>query len=740
MDSTSLPTHDEQRPGAAPAPDPTAEPALPAAPAPPGDDPAPTGGVSIWDALHLSKDVQETGKIVGQVIGTVSTAISWVGTVQSVLKLAGFLAPEPNPFDTLYERIQRDMRVLLAATVAGATEERLRDVAEQNAIARSAAQTANEYLLAGRPATGHLADRMVLADQDSLRVMNVLTEAAWWQRTYDPTDAARRGPAVPGGPASIWPRHSGWPVPVWAATPSGGLVWDYRHILPVYLKAVAARIVVLKARARDGNQFLQLAGGELQGHVAFLTQQRDRIDAAIRVKAPLPRPAQGGPYHPIMYSAGAVETYSGTHQWGDFHPIYVDPGNPPTTYEGFVALHDAVVREARRRVYDAVGLSTLDGILSSLRAMLVPPCGVSQATAHSAGAATARCGGVDLHHHVFVPGSDGGLHVLWRHGEEAAWQWHQAGRPPGTRLERYHRPVVVGHEDGPHYLHAFSQAADGHLRTYWWNGARWQWSDLGRPERGIAWNVTATTFRQGGARHVRAYAVGAGTLQVAWWDGASWTWHELGAPALGSYGLVGAPAVVTYRYGGRQLDDLYTVANGSLHEHWWYEDGTRGWGRPAAQPAFPGLVGTPAVVTHEVDGRPVVHAFAVGNGRLASLDWDGGWHWTEHGRPPSTDIPAEISGQPVKAASLRVNDQIWTVAVVVGRDGRLYARLHVDEWWWQDLRVPDGTTVAEVLGVTTNVRRGSFVGIDIFVRGADQRVFRTGIGFDNTWTDMGYRA
>ena len=111
----------------------------------------------IWVPFIFHLDFVDT--TTGQVVSAISTAVSWVGTVQSALRLVGFIAPEPNPFDQLYDRIQKDMRVLLTATLAGATEARLRDVGEQNAIARTAAQTANEYILAGRPASGHLAER-----------------------------------------------------------------------------------------------------------------------------------------------------------------------------------------------------------------------------------------------------------------------------------------------------------------------------------------------------------------------------------------------------------------------------------------------------------------------------------------------------------------------------------------------------------------------------------------------------
>lgn len=88
--------------------------------------------------------------------------------------------PPPNPFDTLYERLQEDLRTLLTATLA--TEERLRDVAQQGALARTAAQHANEHLVNGRPTDVFSTQRLAIADANSRQAMNVLSDPAWWLR------------------------------------------------------------------------------------------------------------------------------------------------------------------------------------------------------------------------------------------------------------------------------------------------------------------------------------------------------------------------------------------------------------------------------------------------------------------------------------------------------------------------------------------------------------------------------
>ncbi len=706
---------------------------------------------SIWDALHIPKDVQDSTKAVGQIVGAISTAVSWVGTVQTALKLVGFIRPEPNPFDTLYQRIQSDLRILLKATVAGATEERLRDVAEQVAIARTAAQNANEYILLGRPSDEFHTNRMALADRDSLQVMNVLAAPEWWQRTYDPSPDVIIGPALPGPPSLgyvAWWHPAEGDLPASGAfeplKPSGGLIWDYRHILPAYLQAVAARVVVLRARASTTAEFLRLLSNEIPGYVAFLTEQHNRIKESILVSTP-PAPHQGQ-FPPFEFRTGAVELNSGTHVWGYWHPMYADPKHRPQTYDEHIQLYNTFVQQCWQQVYNAVGLSDLQRVINNLNDLLIPPCGVTSGSNVSASAALLGCVGAEPSQHIFVTGSDGNLYVLWKPNREANWQWHNAGTPPATKLEAYHVPVAISYgEEAGRRIYAFMRTNTYRLYTYYWDGAAWHWADQGKPDAAVAWEPTVTTFQLYGLQHIRAYAVGTGKLQVNWWDGGRWQWLDLGkAPQIaqvGSYGLEGTPTVVTYRYNGRLLDDLYIVAPGGIYEHVWYEDGQRAWNKPP-QPKHLILQGTPSAVTYEQDGRPIVHVFVTDMwGNLHSLEWNSGWRWVEHGAPPNTKIKTGKISQPVKAAVARFYGvPNYPVAVVIGENGRLYARDGTSGTWdWLDLRTPPGTTTRDVLGVSSYVKNGYYLGLDIFVRGENRHIYRTGIGFDNTWTDLGMR-
>ncbi len=708
--------------------------------------------LSIWDALHIPKDVQESAKAIGDIVGAVSTAISWVGIVQSALKLVGFISPEPNPFDILYQRIQSDLKTLLSATLAGATEERLRDVAEQMAIARTAAQIANEYILLERPSDEFHVDRMALADRDSLQAMNVLAAPEWWQRSYDPSPAVIIGPAIQG-PPTLEPYDYWWhpagldidgnPIPASGEfdppQPSGGLIWDYRHILPAYLQALAARIVVLRARGATTSEFLRLAGNEVPGYVAFLTEQYTRIKDNIKISTP-PLPDQGR-FPPISVSTGAVELYSGTHVWGFWHPFYANPAHPPQTYDEEIQVYNRFVQDCWRRVYDAVGLGDLQRVIGGLNSLLIPPCGAMTESNASASAVLIGCVGAEPSQHVFVTGSDGGLHVLWKPTREADWQWHNAGAPPGTRLEKYHFPIAIAYgEDAKRRIYAFMRTDTFHLYTYYWNGSAWNWTDQGKPEASVAWDPTVTTFQQGSTQHIRAYAIGTGKLQANWWDGSRWQWLDLGKPPqVPSFGLEGTPTAVTYRYNGRTLDDIYVLASGGLYEYVWYEDGQRDWKKPP-QPNNAILQGTPAAVTYEQDGQPIVHVFATDMwGKLHSLEWNSGWHWVEHGAPPDTEIKTEATAHSVKAAVVRFGGvPNHPIAVVIGKNGRLYAREQLpDSWEWLDLRTPPDTTVRYVLGVSSYVKNGGYLGLDIFVQGENMHIYRTGVSFDNTWTDLG---
>jgi len=56
------------------------------------------------------------------------------------------------------------------------------------------------------------------------------------------------------------------------------------------------------------------------------------------------------------------------------------------------------------------------------------------------------------------------------------------------------------------------------------------------------------------------------------------------------------------------------------------------------------------------------------------------------------------------------------------------------------LRTPPGGAVQELLGINSWVKNGNYIGIDIFARATDGRIWRTGIGLDNTWDEIGTPA
>lgn len=697
-------------------------------------------GKDPWDGLEIPKSVQDAVGTIGDVVGAVSTAVSWIGTVQEVLKLAGLIGTGPNEFDTLFQKIEGELRILLSATLAGTTEKRLRDVAQQVALAQTAAIQANEFIVLGRPTAPFYVDRLAENDRDSLLVMKVLSSESWWLRTYDPRPEVWRGKAISGETSELLGLLPWYGVDIKPVKPVGGLIWDYRHILPAYVQAVAARVVVLKARSADFAQFVQIADGEIRGYVDFLTAVGGRIHGSIRTTLPLQ--PQANPDRPLgagswMIGLGSVETYTGLNHWTIFEPSALP--NPPRTVGEAVRRFNEILNDTPTRVFEAAGLSELTRLMDNLRSLLVDPCGLPADATMAASAALIGCDGNQASQHLVVPGIDGGMHIAWKPGAQAGWQWHNAGKPSGQPLAVSEQLVVTGFgEDADRRIYAFApvHGASSVLHCYWWNGGRWQWASQGSPVPGRMDSLAATTFALSGRQHIRAYTVIGGRLYVNWWGGVRWDWVDLGAPAGKSIPRSARPTVTTYRYNGRLLDDLYVIIDGQLHEHTWYEDGTRNWVMPPASPQP--LYGSPNVLVHDEDGQPIVDVFALDKkGQLHSLQWRSAWRWHQHGTPPGTTVRL---GPGVAAATVRYGDKPrLTVAVTVGNDRHIWVRADTGaNQFWYDLGGNAPEKPKRILGATAHVRNdGKLPVVNVFVRGADRHLYTTEYGFWDTWHDLG---
>jgi hypothetical protein len=629
---------------------------------------APSEKPDIWEILGIPDDVKNAVGYAKEAIGAVSTVVSWVGTAQKALELVGLVAAAPNPFDTLYARIQKDMKVLLTATIAGATEERLRDVAEQAAAAQTAAIHANEFILLGRPQTTFHLDRLSNADTNSLSVMNTLSKEAYWLRTYDPSPEVVHGKAIRVQDHEYFPYLTWWGQ-INPARPSGGLIWDYRHVLPAYLQALAARLVVLKARANNFAEFKLIATTEVNGYIAFLQVLWSRIYGAIRGKEISP-PKPTDPNTPVTWppgagyyqSVGAVEIYTGLRDW-TFFDSSRQPVLPRTwgeAYNQYVAEREA----SFNRLYDALGLNHLSEIIDDLREGLVDRCDVATGANVAASAGTVECIDDQPNQHVAVAGSDGGLHLLWKPDAFSGWQWHRAGSPPSSTMSSSPPVMSWFGPDGARRPYVFVSSSrfsglgyggvpvrKGELNTYWWTGSQWQWASQGNlTEHVMSSTPVTTSFVERGIAKMRCYVVAGNVLLANQWDGSKWEWVNLGAPPGATGQLQGGLTAVRYQWKGRMVDDVYVLAGGRLYEYTWNEDGERGWNSPPH--AGVSFSGTPVAVSYQGDdGEPMVHVFVteISGVGLHTLEWDRGWRWTPHGRPPApptSSAPAPFRSPP----------------------------------------------------------------------------------------------
>ena len=266
-------------------------------------------------------------------------------------------------------------------------------------------------------------------------------------------------------------------------------------MLPAYLQALAARLVVLRARARTAAEFraTEALTGEINGYIVFLQGIWSRIHGAIRKSDvnPVPqadrdKPVWGGGY---MTTVGAVEIYTGLHDWTWFES-FLQPVPPATLgqmYDQYVAEREA----SYQRLYDALGLDDLMQIIDRLRDALVDhgdtatganvaatagpsssstisrtstsPSPVRTASCTSSGSPTRPRRGSGT-----APARPG-LHDE-RHAAVMTWFGGDGARRPY---------VFVAAPSSPGSGTAASPVRKGALFTYWWTGSQWQSASQG---------------------------------------------------------------------------------------------------------------------------------------------------------------------------------------------------------------------------------------------------------------------
>jgi hypothetical protein len=130
---------------------------------------------------------------------------------------------------------------------------------------------------------------------------------------------------------------------------------------------------------------------------------------------------------------------------------------------------------------------------------------------------------------VFGLDEQGNVQQLWFDGH---WNSTSLGRhrPPGMHNGNPYAGPITATSWGPNRIDIFGLDANAHVLQLWWDGARWNWGNLGNhfpSGRTFSGPLTATSW---GPNRIDLFGQDhAGNILQLWWDG-SWHWSELGPP------------------------------------------------------------------------------------------------------------------------------------------------------------------------------------------------------------------
>lgn len=318
-----------------------------------------TEGGNLASALGISKEFADSIKLMGEVIAVVSAVGAVASAVIKVMEIAGIFGDEDNPFDELYGRIEQRLRVNLKSTLAGQTLQTMQQINALMGHSETAGSIVGAYLL--HPTLAREAE-LPQANYWSQYALNTLRGDPLWLRTYDEEAATLKL----GG-------ATGWEFgPV---VRPDLLMWDWRLPLLAYLKALAARIVVIHTidPAVDAAH-----KAELLGHAEFLQTVEQRIRAGF--SRSVPSGDLGFKYWELSARdpCGVVEVQSGASDFtGTFVPAYWwrDPIETtyakvfpqPTTHQEYVKWHRNGTETRYWRLYDSLGLFSLWSIIPDVQ-------------------------------------------------------------------------------------------------------------------------------------------------------------------------------------------------------------------------------------------------------------------------------------------------------------------------------------------------------------------------------------
>jgi len=159
-------------------------------------------------------------------------------------------------------------------------------------------------------------------------------------------------------------------------------------------------------------------------------------------------------------------------------------------------------------------------------------------------------------------------HLYMNSWDGAQWVWSDLGTPimPNAAAALFCRPSAMTFEgpgSGQQLMYAFVPAIDNfHLYVNAWEGAQWQWSDLGAPpftsELGLGplnCPLGVINYEDADIQIIRAFVTGLdGQLYMNSWDGAQRVWSNLGVPPTdpsNPFGVfqnqvISGPSAITY--------------------------------------------------------------------------------------------------------------------------------------------------------------------------------------------------
>ena len=338
-----------------------------------------SNGVSDFgkNVVGLSEKVIKALNAVTSVIGVISSIWGSFNTLKSVLTALGVLSQtdEIAQLRQAIDQLWQDFQAVIGALDAVGT---MRDVANQLTLARTELQNLSEFAPEDASAIGidPVWDglRTEVLDKSAAAVI-ALGSPAYWQRVYF-SELVYHPPWQPSLPwQDEWLRYD--------TAHQGGLVFDYRLILPAYLEAISIRLTILVAVVKG---FSDKAKAELNATAVALEDYFDKIRGGIMEVWFYVNWQTEYPYK-IWTDSGAnfggVERYSSysvIHQWPAAEYPWNWPGVPGD--DGKFLVRFLIRTLARwKQLYNSIGLASTAATLKQLKILAgISPASISGPT------------------------------------------------------------------------------------------------------------------------------------------------------------------------------------------------------------------------------------------------------------------------------------------------------------------------------------------------------------------------